>query len=673
LLPIAAKGLNVSNRTNEWEFQGAVITWINAFLRSHPVGLETATQEVPNSDGHRSDVTVWRNRAAKVALLTAELKTPQTRLTERNFQRDAVRKAQLLTSPYLALWNMQALSLYRTPPQPRQDLLPEDFLYSWDPDPQVTKASDWLKSGVKLRLEERARDLIIRASDVANTGAVARTVVDATVFVSVLTERIRLLRLQLEADVRDALTNKALRTEIVRWADRQGLRQLVGDWYAALAGQIAYRVVGQTLFYLAFKRRHELPALRLESGSPLQLQLRTRWDAIRAYDYEALYEPSPLEKIPLSPDTQERLISLVSDLAGYDWSNVHSDVLGRVFEHLIPGDERIALGQYYTADALADVILGLALATPNDRILDPAVGTGTFLRRAHQRLRQTAKLRHEDILDRLWGVDISAFAAELAVINLCRQDLDSVGNFPRVAVRDFFDLRTTDSLEFPPAQILLGSQLRERVPIPSFDVVVGNPPYVRSQQLDDLDATYKAKLARVAVAAGLSAAPKFDAFAYFMLHSRQFLKPGGRLAFVTSAAWLTSNYGGLLQKFILAQFEPKLLLFSMAEPFFPVVAVDTVVVILEARAAESTKPRGTFRFVTLQSPLSELLPAPDEPDYWSAVDRFITELETAACGAHAGFSVAQLNADEELKGLGDGPRNWARPFRLTPIYQELFP
>ena len=280
----------------------------------------------------------------------------------------------------------------------------------------------------------------------------------------------------------------------------------------------------------------------------------------------------------------------------------------------------------------------------------------------------------DEILDQLWGLDISAFAAELAVINLCRQDLDSQSNFPRIAVRDFFDLKTTDSLSFPPAQNLRGSPARVDIALPSFDVVVGNPPYVRSQQLDDLDVTYKRKLERVAVGAGLSAAAKFDAFAFFILHARRFVKPGGRLGFVTSAAWLTSEYGNVLKTFILHEFQPLLLLFSTAEPFFPVVAIDTVVIVLEALPPR-TSPDRPIRFVTLQRPLGELLPDEGDERYWTSLSGLLADLESSPPGQHEGFMVSELEASAERLALAQEPkvnRNWARPFRQTPIYLELF-
>src|SRR5437867_3748795 len=100
--------------TNEWEFQGEVLSWANAELQARTLGFDRATQEFPNAEGKRSDVVVWRHHANRDAILEIELKTPTTPLTDRRYQRDAVRKAQQVGSPYLALWNMRVFDLYRT-------------------------------------------------------------------------------------------------------------------------------------------------------------------------------------------------------------------------------------------------------------------------------------------------------------------------------------------------------------------------------------------------------------------------------------------------------------------------------------------------------------------------------------------------------------------------------
>lgn len=662
-------------KSNEWEFQGEVLSWVNQELLSRKLGFERASQEFPNKQGKRSDVVVWRDHVARISALEIELKTPETELGTPSYQRDAVQKAQAVKADFVALWNMRRLELYRTPAPPRKELLTDDLIKSFETLTSIKTSNDWLLAKNKDVLKQRVRELLLAIHDLDTTGSVGGAVVDATVFVEYLTEEIRKIRFQLHKDFQAALAgDKALRAVVYNWAAKQGLADFVDDLNESLAAQLAYRLVGQTLFYYAFGRQETLPSILLQEGKPVQPQLRVYWDAVRAFDYEALFEESVLEQVPLTADSESSIVKLINQLGRYDWNKIDLDVLGSVFEQMIPEPERIVLGQYYTNPRLVDLIVSLSVSSQTDAILDPAVGTGTFLYRAHDRATRLTSAKHHDLLERMWGFDISAFAAELAVINLCRVDLSSRNNFPRVAVRDFFNIKTGITVGFAPAKRMQGGTGRVEVSVPSFDVIVGNPPYVRSQQLDDLDDAYKKRLQNLALIAGAGMTPKFDAFAYFIVHSAALLRDGGRLGFVTSAAWLTSAYGATLQKFILEQFQPIAILWSQVEPFFSAVEVDTVIVILEKLSAEKRKSaRAEMRFVRVNQFLKDLVP-PDDPDYWARMDQLASVLEASPEGDGDNFSVTLVDAQKELEALRNDPkglRSWAQYLRMSDIYRDL--
>ena len=63
------------NATNELEVQGQILGWLNVEIRSRSgLGLDKATQEKPrHTSGKRSDLIVWKDRAANVAFLEIEL------------------------------------------------------------------------------------------------------------------------------------------------------------------------------------------------------------------------------------------------------------------------------------------------------------------------------------------------------------------------------------------------------------------------------------------------------------------------------------------------------------------------------------------------------------------------------------------------------------------------
>lgn len=82
-----------------------------------------------------------------------------------------------------------------------------------------------------------------------------------------------------------------------------------------------------------------------------------------------------------------------------------------------------------------------------------------------------------------------------------------------------------------------------------FDVIVGNPPYVRQENLDATDqGTYAHAFS--SVFAGTA-----DLYAFFFQRSHQLLKSGGQLGFITSNGFTKRDWGGNLSKFLATQFE----------------------------------------------------------------------------------------------------------------------
>ena len=83
------------------------------------------------------------------------------------------------------------------------------------------------------------------------------------------------------------------------------------------------------------------------------------------------------------------------------------------------------------------------------------------------------------MLRSIYGVDISRFATHLSTINLAARDLVEAQNYPRVVPSDFFKLRTGKTFMRLPAAN--GAVLDVAAPL--LDAVVGNPPYVRQEDI----------------------------------------------------------------------------------------------------------------------------------------------------------------------------------------------
>ena len=102
--------------------------------------------------------------------------------------------------------------------------------------------------------------------------------------------------------------------------------------------------------------------------------------------------------------------------------DVKTDVLKGLYESLIDTEQRHSLGEYYTPDWLAERITAEAVDRPlEQRVLDPACGSGTFVFHAVRRLLKAsdeAGLNAGDAIGRacrqIFGVDVHPVSVQIA-------------------------------------------------------------------------------------------------------------------------------------------------------------------------------------------------------------------------------------------------------------------
>jgi hypothetical protein len=166
-----------------------------------------------------------------------------------------------------------------------------------------------------------------------------------------------------------------------------------------------------------------------------------------------------------------------------------------------------------------------------------------------------------------------------------------------------------------------------------FDIVIGNPPYVRHEKIHDPRVPrekvttankrqYKAGLAASLYRAyplffGASAGRRplwrklnaqSDLYVYFYFRCLSLLNEKGTCCLLTSNSWLDVAYGAALQEFLLRQCHVKLILDNQARRSFASAGVNTVITLLSPPASCPDWGLGqTARFVTLQVPFERAL------------------------------------------------------------------
>ena len=192
------------------------------------------------------------------------------------------------------------------------------------------------------------------------------------------------------------------------------------------------------------------------------------------------------------------------------------------------------------------------------RLLDPACGSGAFLIEAfdffhaahqaiHGRLRDLRGHMELFDLDRhilennLFGVDLNEEAVEICRLSLWIRTAERGKTLTNLDPT----IKVGNSIIADPAVHSKAFDWRSAFPRAfdqgGFDVVVGNPPYVRQELLSPfkpyLETAYRAYH-------GMA-----DLYVYFYELGIRLLKPGGRLSYIVTNKWMKAGYGEPLRRF----------------------------------------------------------------------------------------------------------------------------
>ena len=198
----------------------------------------------------------------------------------------------------------------------------------------------------------------------------------------------------------------------------------------------------------------------------------------------------------------------------------------------------------------------------NIKILDPACGSGAFLITAFEFLLKQTNMIDEKLLDltgeqdlfsdttryilenNIFGVDLNRESVEITKLSLWlksankNKTLTTLENNIKCGNSLIKDKEFVKDLAFD-----LEKEFPEIFKNGGFDIVIGNPPYVRQESIKEikpyLEQNYK-------VYTGVA-----DLYCYFYELGYNLLKDNGYLGFITSNKWFRAKYGEKLREFLL--------------------------------------------------------------------------------------------------------------------------
>jgi type I restriction enzyme M protein len=642
----------------EPEFNAKVVGLMNQIIREKGLGFDEARMgtsvRMTDKTTKFPDGVIWESIERRAGVLLFEIKRPNYDASNIGLIEEANLKAVRLGTDYFATWNMRDLILWRTW-QPRVALYERVVHWYRNIIPvkdinEVDRKENWEK--IKKFLEEF---LIALDQDLFKK---------QKVFFGLPLDEFFIRKLETNVDINTLVFTVALRQKCIedhnyyrrlcRWIWDQGwhpdLKKKAQETdhlvYERIARIAAYVLANKILFYNVLRTEHEelspIQTERIKESSDLNQILKKHFQDVLEINYDTIYKIDIFDDLKVPDNSLEQMIKFLEDFDKYDFKGVNYEILGQVYEDLIPGAEKHEMGQYFTPPSTVDLINSFCIRNADDVIIDLGCGAGTFLVRAYARLKylKRRKKTHKELLEQLWGIDKASFPAHLAQINLVLPGLSKTENFPYIENKDAFDIKPQETYFEVPFHRGIKHEYEKisaknvKVKIPEMDTVVGNPPYIRQEKIEDKEHIRRVIEKewgnfRITNQGGISVGSQADIYVYFFIHGAKFLKESGRLGFVTSNSWLDVRYGAGLQKFFLDNFKIIAIIESKVERSFAKADINTAITIVERCSDKKKRDDHVVKFVVLKEKMDILIPKDGDRSRFEACDKLIYRIVKA--------------------------------------------
>ncbi len=639
-------------RTYEVTFCSRVSKWADTLFSENPA-WNLVRSEIEESKGinrKRSDLRFYGKKNRLV--LAGEVKLPGTPEGRNAYNSDligdAFHKASSIGAEFFFTWNVNKLVLFDSK---KWDVpLMERRVREFDLGIDLEKPEDISRPEIETRIQKFLAEFFAALHEIVAGRKPDWGMLPDELFIRAFESHIAWpVKLSAEFFFTQSATDKKFDTLFQEWMSKdQGWQVIRNDpngWRELIdraARTLCYVFANRLLFYESVRRKFdELKQITVPKklGQPLDLLAHFNKAFQRAMevtgDYETLFYPMEADWAApaifmheLAPDAWR---SVLGELDQFNFKEIRTDILGGIFQRLIAPEERHKFGQHYTNEDLVDVVNAFCIRKADDVVLDPACGSGSFLVRAyHRKAHMNPSRTHQDRIAEIYGSDISLFAAHLATLNLASRDINEEENYPRIARRNFFEIREKKEFWKLP-QGLHGEKKSMPIFLPKLNAVVGNPPYVRQELIPKRNENPKPKhdtakedLFELCKSLwGVELTGRSDLHCYFWPASTAFLKEDGWFGFLVSSSWLDVEYGFALQEWVLKNFKIHAILESNAEPWFEDARVKTCAVILQRCDDPKERLEHLVKFVRLDTPLADILgERPDENSRQTAADKF---------------------------------------------------
>lgn len=632
-------------KINERVWAGYLVSWIHEDIRDKKsifedvtidmgIKLETGRTKFP-------DILLFTDKVSGIIFNGWELKFPDTRIDDKELLLNALEKAKKIKSNSFVVWNGAEAVIW--------GIKDEDYslesivkLKSYPNQQNINDREDLSEPSKYKRYEkhlrERLSEILYDLQQLYLDGRLRSAINISDNFIKAVKEASEIILPQFHNEIsRLKGLSPRFRQSFNDWkiyesytlkvlsSSSQKKATIVEE--EVLAKFAFYNLIGKILFYstLSENLRGSLERIDLKDKTDIQAVLDEYFNQAQRIDYQAVFKPYFTDELMFNSLINDTLKSFLTSISDFDFKILPPGVIGTILENLVPKEEKHKFGQYFTNSTLANLVAFPVVRTQNDLLFDPTSGTGTFLNSFYHILNYFGNTNHSQLLNQIWGNDVSHFPAILSVINLYKQKVNEVDNFPRVIRDDFFNLEPQKKITFPDSR---NHNIQVEEIIPVFDGIASNFPFIQQEDFsgynlsvileDKLDRSqeslYKKDIFKIN--------ERSDYFAYCVYNSLNFLKNGGYLSVITPNTWMGKEYGLQFKKFILDNFDIKYVVRSNSEHWFSDSQISTIFFVLQ-----KTQNTGTTKFISLNFKLADKFNQEDLNIQIKEIDNFYVDVD----------------------------------------------
>ena len=266
-------------------------------------------------------------------------------------------------------------------------------------------------------------------------------------------------------------------------------------------------------------------------------------DRLQAFFRERVITENPTvfkdtDTIELDPISLHYVLSSLIDI---DLRQIGRDAIGDAFEMFLGPALRGGEGQFFTPKNVVRTAIEMIDPNPNERILDPACGSGGFLVVALEHILQKGKKAKSILQPQIVGIEKDQLLARLARAYLAILGGEQTGVY------------CDNSLVKPE---LWDENIKGIIRLSAFDIVVTNPPFGAKIPVKGIETLKQYQLAKKWIRRSDEwidtgkLQDKQSPQILFIERCLQFLKPGGRMAIVLPEGLFGNPTDGYIWTFI---------------------------------------------------------------------------------------------------------------------------